>query len=302
MFAPGFLIDQTLGTTAPEVRTVTMYGPAGEVETLTLPAQMDRYEELLTLGYSETQVETTTETSVRQNEDGGTTVVTQPEKQIEVADIKSEDLEKTAKGLSLLNTVATGLASTVGLPVAAFVNTQAVARYNDILDRMKSEGIDTDLERKGSIFGGEESLYAGLKDVDGSGGASFGDTWLGDLLGFDGEAGVQGAGLKDSFGGARRTSDTTSTSTKTHSAGSKAKERQAKNAQAGANLRSLGTNQGDAAARIQETAARTGQSIAEVGRSQAPSSASQNAAQRAAAEGDPRNMNTGGMVKRRKKK
>jgi hypothetical protein len=302
MFAPGFLIDQTLGTTAPEVRTVTMYGPAGEVETLTLPAQMDRYEELLTLGYSETQVETTTETSVRQNEDGGTTVVTQPEKQIEVADIKSEDLEKTAKGLSLLNTVATGLASTVGLPVAAFVNTQAVARYNDILDRMKSEGIDTDLERKGSIFGGEESLYAGLKDVDGSGGASFGDTWLGDLLGFDGEAGVQGAGLKDSFGGARRTSDTTSTSTKTQSAGSKAKERQAKNAQAGANLRSLGTNQGDAAARIQETAARTGQSIAEVGRSQAPSSASQNAAQRAAAEGDPRNMNTGGMVKRRKKK
>jgi hypothetical protein len=217
MFSPGYLIDQTLSTPQNPVRTITMYGPNGEVEILTLPAQQTRYEELLELGYSETQVQTTTETAVGRDEgnDQSSKTKTGPEP-IDVSKIKSEDLAKTAKSLGAMTTIATAVASTVGVPITALVNAGMVAQYNDIIDRMKSEGIDTEgMEKKGSIFGGESSLYENLKDtggnvdkdgnVIGDGKVGFGDTWLGDLLGFDGKAGVQGDNLRDSFGGSRRT-------------------------------------------------------------------------------------------------
>ena len=68
---------------------------------------------------------------------------------------------------------------------------------------------------KGSgIFGGATSLYENLGDyggtvvdgeVVGDGKRTFADTWLGDLLGADGKAGVQGPGLSESLSGARRT-------------------------------------------------------------------------------------------------
>jgi hypothetical protein len=80
-------------------------------------------------------------------------------------------------------------------------------------DKDKYQGMLDDIEksRKKSsgkaIFGGKESMLDGLKDRDGDG-VNFGDTWLGDLLGFDQDgAGVQGAGLSDSLGGARRGDD-----------------------------------------------------------------------------------------------
>ena len=130
--------------------------------------------------------------------------------------IPTEELEKTAKGLSAMNSIATGIASAAGLPIAALVNTAGVARYNDVLDRLQAEDPEafekSGLEKKGSIFGGESSLYENLKDRSdeqegNKPGVDFGDTWLGDFLGFDGEAGVQGPGLRDSIGGARRTGD-----------------------------------------------------------------------------------------------
>ena len=72
------------------------------------------------------------------------------------------------------------------------------------VDRNKDGKVDNVIERSG-IFGGESSLTKNLKDVDKSGKADFGDTWLGDLLGFDEDGvGVQKAGLKESLGGARR--------------------------------------------------------------------------------------------------
>ena len=206
MFSPGYLIDQTLGTTNSPVRTVIMYGPNGEVETITLPAQQTRYEELLELGYSETQTQTTTETAVGRDDGNNQPKPKTTPKPLDVSKIKTEDLAKTAKGLSTMSTIATALATTAGLPVAAFINTKTVAQYNDIVDRMNAEGVnDEGLEKKGSIFGGESSLYENLKDTSGDGNVNFGDTWLGDLLGFDGEAGVQGDNLRDSFGGSRRT-------------------------------------------------------------------------------------------------
>jgi hypothetical protein len=206
MFSPGYLIDQTLGTTATPVHTVIMYGPNGEVETLTLPAQQARYEELLELGYSETQIQTTTETTVGQQDEGEPTKTQVRPEPIDVDSIKPEDLSKTAKGLGVMTNIATAIASSAGLPVAAFINTAAVAQYNDIVDRMDDLGINEEgLKKKGSIFGGESSLYENLADTSGDGNVNFGDTWLGDLLGFDGEAGVQGDNLRDSFGGSRRT-------------------------------------------------------------------------------------------------
>ena len=209
MFSPGYLIDQTLGTTASPVSTVILYGPDGEVETVTLPAQQERYNELIELGYRTEPVDVTTETAVGRDDEGEPVKVPpQSTEPLDVDSIKTEDLAKTAKGLSTMSSIATALASTAGLPVAAFINTKTVAQYNDIVDRMNAEGVnDEGLEKKGSIFGGESSIFENLKDLDGDGKRSFGDTWLGDLLGFDGEAGIAegNPGLRDSFGGARRT-------------------------------------------------------------------------------------------------
>ena len=63
---------------------------------------------------------------------------------------------------------------------------------------------EKDQEVKGGIFGGKGSLKEGLRDVSGDKRVTFADTWLGDLLGFDGDFGVQGAGLRESWFGARR--------------------------------------------------------------------------------------------------
>lgn len=216
-FAPGFLAESTVPTS---FKVVTLYGPGGEVRTLNLPAQQTEYDTLIQQGYTETPVATTTATTVgmvpqQQKDEGRNAVrVAEPPK-FDLNAIKSENLEKTARSLSVMGNIATGLAAAVGAPVAAIINTGVVAQYNDIIERMESEGIETDLERKGSIFGGESSIYTNLKDtggkvdadgnVVGDGKVGFGDTWLGDALGFDGKVGVQGDNLKDSFGGSRRT-------------------------------------------------------------------------------------------------
>lgn len=222
-FAPGF-VAQSMVPTTPAATVVTLYGPNGEVRTLSLPAQQTEYDTLIAQGYTQTPVATTTETTVGQQEQAPSDdkpTYTEEQKQrvaalqertakdFNVANIAKEDLEKTAKGLSLMGNIAAGLASVVGAPVSALVNTAAVARYNDVLERMKSEGIETDMDRKGSIFGGESGLFANLIDRSdvqegNKKGVDFGDTWLGDLLGFDGSAGVDGPGLKESLAGARR--------------------------------------------------------------------------------------------------
>lgn len=236
-FAPGFLA-QTMAPT-PGITVVTLYGPNGEVRTLSLPAQQTEYDTLIQQGYTQTPVATTTATTVgapsgmapsvapavTTQADGYSRRLDDIERQsqalapapIEVSKIKSEDLEKTARGLSAMANIAAGLAGSIGAPISALVNTGAVARYNDIIERMEAEGNKPDdLERRGSIFGGEATLYGGLRDfsdqVEGNKkGRDFGDTWLGDLLGFDGQAGIQAKDekgelltLKRSWAGDRR--------------------------------------------------------------------------------------------------
>lgn len=54
----------------------------------------------------------------------------------------------------------------------------------------------------------KKGLYSKkLKDINKDGKKNFGDTFLGDLIGADGKAGVQGPGMKSSLKGARRVSD-----------------------------------------------------------------------------------------------
>ena len=74
------------------------------------------------------------------------------------------------------------------------------------------------------IFGGQSTMYENLKDTSGDGKVSFGDTWLGDTLGFDGKFGTDKAGLGASIGGARRNgggSSSGNTTTPTASSGGK---------------------------------------------------------------------------------
>jgi len=73
----------------------------------------------------------------------------------------------------------------------------------DGMDKPKDKGKDDD--GKG-IFGGKSSLYEDLESMDDpTKQGDFGDTWLGDLLGFDEKGfGVQGDSLSESIGGSRR--------------------------------------------------------------------------------------------------
>ena len=113
-----------------------------------------------------------------------------------------------------------GLIASIGKRVTGF----AVAR--ELADRYKTAKTDADRakiqklfdgvttrgkEREKGITGGGGLLGGGgiLQDVDNSGEIDFGDTWLGDLLGFDvGGAGIQGPSQSDSWDGARRSGGT----------------------------------------------------------------------------------------------
>ena len=155
----------------------------------------EMYETMLTGGWTTNLIQTTTETTVGEepevsDNDSSSTSISSITKSIE-----DKDLDKTTKGLGLLSDLSMVLAGSLGIPVTALINAKAVAKYNDALtDQSK---------RKGSIFGGEGSLYEGLE-----GGKDFGNTWLGDLLGFDDEGfGVQGDNLQKSFMGSRRDGD-----------------------------------------------------------------------------------------------
>ena len=211
----------TNGTTtsqAPQGQTlVTLYHPEyatnGRSKTFYLPRDSAVYQEYLGRGYTKqmpmtgsAEAPTTTDTPVTTDLTGAkVTTGSGPEgsntgtSSIN-ASIEDKDLDKTTKGFSLLADLSTALAGQLGVPLATLINTKAVAKYNDALkDQSK---------RKGSIFGGEGSLYDELTDVNKDKKKNFGDTWLGDLLGFDKKAGVQGPNLKDSFMGARRGFDT----------------------------------------------------------------------------------------------
>ena len=166
----------------------------------------EMYDTMLSDGWTTNLIQTTTETTVGEEQeitDSDPGVVGSTDISSITGSMEDEDLDKTTKGLGLLADLSTALAGTLGIPVTALINAKAVAAYNDKLQDQS--------KRKGSIFGGEGSIYEGLDDTDGVKGKSFGDTWLGDLLGFDGAVGVpeDRPGLRESFMGARRGVDMT---------------------------------------------------------------------------------------------
>ena len=109
----------------------------------------------------------------------------------------------TGKTMGKMASTAAGFASPM---LGGLVSAGTAARYNDLLDEAKKRGLPEaeGKSRQGSIFGGEASLMENLNDISKDGKISFADTWMGDLLGFDGEVGVQGPGLQESREGARR--------------------------------------------------------------------------------------------------
>jgi hypothetical protein len=101
-------------------------------------------------------------------------------------------------------------------------NTEKSAALQAILDSMDTKK-DKDKDDGGKgIFGGKSSMYEDLESMDDpTKQGDFGDTWLGDLLGFDEDGfGVHGDNLTKSIGGSRRDGETsvpsaTSTATPT---------------------------------------------------------------------------------------
>ena len=96
----------------------------------------------------------------------------------------------------------------------------SLSKQRERLEKIVSTGDDgkkdDGLIGKSGIFGGKSSMYEGLTDTSGDGRVTFADTWLGNILGLDGQFGRQGATLAESRAGARRgggsgTSTTTTT-------------------------------------------------------------------------------------------
>jgi len=214
-YAPGGTVTKNDPTqaqfafTRPSDFTPVLMYKEGELPKYATNQEM--YEQMLSDGWTTNLVQTTTESTVGKEDvvednDSSDPFSTSVSSTAESMDDK--DLEKTTKGLGLLADLSTALAGTLGIPATALINAKAVAAYNDKLtDQSK---------RKGSIFGGEGSLYEGLADVNEDGKRNFGDTWLGDLLGFDEPGLFKGIGvsedspkLRESFMGARRDVDTT---------------------------------------------------------------------------------------------
>ena len=138
---------ETSQQTEQSVRVVTLYGPSGQVATVTLPAQQAQYDELLTLGYSETPVAVTTETAVsKDNGGGGGGTVAQakagkPYREMTPDELKKayEDNQKASsimKGMALINPVI-GLA---GMGATKFAEKQ-------IIEAMKEKKVDLPEEK-----------------------------------------------------------------------------------------------------------------------------------------------------------
>ena len=137
----------------------------------------------------------------------------------ELLKMDKTEFKKSLDQMKTLTTVGSALSASLGILPSAVFGTAMVAKYNDMLEVAKQRGVDISGHmRKKSIFGGEKSLYENLKSYDDKTGklvagqqGNFGDTWLGDLLGFDGQAGIQATdsegnllGLTASLAGGRR--------------------------------------------------------------------------------------------------
>jgi len=132
-------------------------------------------------------------------------------------------LGKAAKGVTALNPMLGTIAGIARRAEIFNVSKGLKEKYQEAItsgDTSAAEEIDKAFqnitsrgkETGSGVLGGGGLLGGGgvLRDVDGNGVVDFGDTWLGDLLGFDaGGAGINtGPNQSDSFNGARRVGGT----------------------------------------------------------------------------------------------
>lgn len=197
----------------PQTMSVTLYGPNGEVRPVLFPS--DEYDRLIAEGYSTQQAggaEVTSEASPEVTGDtgggdgGGFTTFAGGEPR-DLSELSVEELQSNLDGLNTMGRIGGALAVAVnpmfGLAARAALN----ANRANLVRELEARGVDmSDYrdERGRDIFGGGISMYDGLQDTSGDKRIGFGDTWLGDMLGFDGKPGVQGPGLSESRAGGRR--------------------------------------------------------------------------------------------------
>jgi hypothetical protein len=207
----------------PQSTTVTLYGPSGEIEVLTLPAQQARYTQLIGLGYTAEQAagaQVTPEATLeitdpgdREGGGGGGDFTTfSGEQPRDLSELSIEELQSNLRGLDTINRIGGALASAVNPMFAMAARAALASNRNNLVQELINRGVDMSDYRAQygrDLYGGGISMYDGLQDTSRDGKVGFGDTWLGDLLGFDGKAGVQGPGLRDSRAGARRDFDST---------------------------------------------------------------------------------------------
>ena len=130
-----------------------------------------------------------------------------------VAGLKGSALVRMAQKMEYNNVVA-GLKEQIEKTEDPNKKTQLQEILNNLT---KDKDKDPKEGKKSGIFGGKSGLYEGLEDTDGNKGATFGDTWLGDLLGFDEDGfGVDGDSFTDSWKGSRRDGKPSDTSTTTN--------------------------------------------------------------------------------------
>ena len=218
-------------TPRPETTTVTLYGPNGEVRPVLFPSA--EYDRLIAEGFSTQQgaPSVTTEVSPEVTGEafggggGGSDFTTlsggQPR---DYSQLTTEELQANLRGLDTMGRIGGSLAMAVNPVFGLAARAALAANRNNLVQELVNRGVDMSDYREQygrDLYGGGISMYDGLQDQPGSrAGVDFGDTWLGDALGFDGKLGVQGPGLKESREGARRDFDSTpAASTRTGSTG-----------------------------------------------------------------------------------
>jgi hypothetical protein len=218
-FPAGFTFARP--TPRPQTTTVTLYGPNGEVRPVLFPSA--EYDRLIAEGFSTQQgaPSVTTEVSPEVTGEGGggggsdftTFSGGQPRN---LSELSVEELQSNLRGLDTMGRIGGALAVAVNPVFGLAARAALAANRNNLVQELVNRGVDISdyrEERGRDLYGGGISMYDGLQDTSGDGRVSFGDTWLGDALGFDGKAGVQGPGLKESREGARRDFDTPTTTT-----------------------------------------------------------------------------------------
>ena len=119
MFAPGYLLDQTMGapTVAP-LTEVTLYGPNGETVKLTLPTDQAKYDSLIAQGYTTTPPAAVTvqpQVQAQGSDDSGPAPTQERKPWYEGVDWTTTDIAKPGAVESFITSVVPGVGTVVSM-------------------------------------------------------------------------------------------------------------------------------------------------------------------------------------------